>query len=102
MTIAQIKNAVRRGRPMKTAKLTADEMSNAVSVDVRYNHLSDQYDYAFGAYAGSAANVDYIRNRVIRGNLKSLADVSNNFARAFVICTTDKNDNQTVMYVKKS
>ena len=101
MKSAQIKNAVCRGRPVKTFKLTADEMNNAVHASVWFNAATGRYNYTVGTkIAGSAKNHDYLRNRVMRRNLKDLADVSNNFARAFAIHTTYEDGSQAMMYVK--
>ena len=90
----------RLGRPIKTFSLSDEQLANAVNIDVLYNGNTQEFDYYFGGQKkGSAKNVTYIRNRVLRGQLKSLAIVSNNFTKAFRLFITDENgktDIQTV------
>ena len=93
----------RRGRPATQFHLTKDEINNAVHATVRYNDKTGMYDYNIGnKISGSSQSIDYLRRRIMRGQLKDLNTVSNNFVRAFALHIIDENGNQTVQYVKRT
>lgn len=110
MTIAQTvtssaqKTIVRRGRPAIVPQLTDDEKANAVRCVVIYNMRTGKFDYdvAGGAITGSAKKSDYLRNRIMGGELKKLADVSFNYTRAFRVELIDAYGKYTEAYVVKS
>jgi hypothetical protein len=52
--------------------------------------------------SGSSQSIGYLRRRIMRGQLKDLNTVSNNFVRAFALHIIDENGNQTVQYVKRT
>ena len=93
----------RRGRPMKTTRMTDDQIKNALHVTVRFNPDTGMYDYRAGAiFSGSAKNADYLRNRVMRGNLQGLEKLTNGFTRPLAIHTIFADGSQTMQYVMKS
>ena len=93
----------RRGRPMKNVRLTSEQINNALHASVYYNHETEMYDYRVGViFSGSVKNHDYLRNRVMRGNLQSLEKATNGFTRPLAIHTTFKDGSQTMQYVMKS
>ena len=96
-------NTTRRGRPMKNVRLTSEQIKNALHATVRYNHDTGMYDYRVGAiFSGSAKNADYLRNRVMRGNLQALEKSTNGFTRPLAIHTIFADGSQTMQYVMKS
>ena len=93
----------RRGRPATQFHLTKDEINNAVHATVRYNDKIGMYDYNIGnKISGSAKNYDYLRCRIMRGQLNDLNAISNGFTRAFALHIIDENGKQTVQYVKRT
>ena len=94
---------IRRGRPNMQFHLANDEINNAVHATVRYNAQTGEYDYQIGnKISGSSQSIDYLRRRIMRGQLKDLNTISNNFVRAFALHIIDENGNQTVQYVKRT
>lgn len=87
-TTAQIKTAqnTRRGRPATVFHPTIEQLANAVRVDVKHNQNTGMYDYYLNSVlGGSAQNVDYVRRRVMRGQINALRVLSDNFKNAFKI-----------------
>ena len=92
--------AARRGRPVTQFAPTTQQLANAVNVKVKFNQSTGYHDYYLnGVLSGSAINADYVRCRVMRGQLEKLAKISNNFENAFRIETTDMEGNVTVEVV---
>ena len=93
MTTAQMQNVQtsrRRGRPATVFQPTIDQLANAVRVDVKHNQNTGMYDYYLnGVFGGSAQNVDYVRRRIMRGQINSLRMLSDNFKNAFKIRTVE-------------
>ena len=93
----------RRGRPMKTTRMTDAQIKNALYATVRFNPDTGMYDYRVGAiFSGCAKNADYLRNRVMRGNLQALEKLTNGFTRPLAIHTIFADGSQTMQYVMKS
>ena len=103
-TSAAQKTVGKRGRPTIVPALTNLQQASAVRCTVKFNAETGKYDYnvANGAIVGSAKNHDYLRNRIMGGELKNLAAVSNDYIRAFRIELTAADGNKTVSFAVKS
>jgi hypothetical protein len=92
--------AARRGRPATQFTPTTTQLANAVNVKVKFNPETGYYDYYMGGkLSGSAINADYVRRRVMRGQLEKFASISNNFENPFRIETTDMDGTVTTEIV---